>query len=306
VDDWQGAVSRFLHVSCNSRMFEFSKEQLQGIESYSMKLIGGSSHVLCSLLFFGAMVQQPAAKRAFEVATVKPVDPNDSVFVTMSADPSIVSYGNLTLRDAIRGAYKVNDFQIVGPDWMSSARFQVDAKLPPGAATDQIPEMFQALLEERFKLTWRREPKEMQVYALLVGKDGPKLKPGQLIAPNQAMAMGTDGKPRAGVVFGGSLSQMTITAPRASLLTLVGVASRFTSWPLIDATGIDGEYDFTFTFAAETDAGLPQGFQGNPALSEPAPSLSEAVKKYGLRIEPRKATIDMFVITHVEKTPTEN
>jgi uncharacterized protein (TIGR03435 family) len=224
----------------------------------------------------------------------------------MSADPSIVRYGNLTLRDAIRGAYKVNDFQIAGPDWMSKVRFQVDAKLPAGATTDQIPEMFQALLEERFKLTWRREPKEMPVYALLVGKDGPKLKPPQEMPPNQSMAMGTDGKPRAGVVFGGSLAQMTLTAPRASLLTLVGIASRFTSRPVVDATGIEGDYDFTITFAAETDAGLPEGFQGNPALSEPAPSLAEAVKKYGLRIEPRKQTIDMLVITHVEKTPTEN
>jgi uncharacterized protein (TIGR03435 family) len=271
-----------------------------------MKLIAGSFPVLCSLLVLGAMAQQPSAKRAFEVANVKPIDPNNSVFVGMSADPSLVSYRNLTLRDAIRGAYKVRDFQIVGPDWMSNVRFDVAAKLPAGATTDQIPEMFQSLLEERFKLTWRRESKEMQVYALLVGKDGPKLKPAQKLAPNQAMAMGTDGKPRASVVFGGSLSQMTITAPSASILTLVGVASRFTSRPVVDDTGIDGEYDFSLTFAAETDAGLPQGFQGNPGLSDPAPSFSEAVKKYGLRIEPRKATIDMFVITHVEKTPTEN
>lgn len=194
----------------------------------------------------------------------------------MSADPSIVSYRNLTLRDAIRGAYKVNDFQIVAPDWMSSVRFNVDARLPAGGTTDQIPEMFQALLEERFKLTWRREPREMQVYALLVGKDGPKLKPAQSLAPGEATAMGTDGKPRAGVAFGGSLAQMTISAPHASLLTLVGVASRFTSRPVIDATGIEGDYDFTLTFEAETDADLPQGYQGNPALSEPAPAFSEA------------------------------
>src|SRR5215470_10663750 len=217
-----------------------------------MKVIVGLFPLLCSLLVFGAVAPQQLQKRAFEVATVKLIDPNNSVFVTMSADPSIVRYGNLTLRDAIRGAYKVNDFQIAGPDWMSSVRFQVDAKLPAGATTDQIPEMFQTLLEERFKLTWRREPKEMQVYALLVGKDGPKLKPAQLLAPNQPMAMGTDGKPRAAVVFGGSLSQMTITAPHASLLTLIGVASRFTSRPIVDATGIAGEYDFSITFAAET------------------------------------------------------
>ena len=138
-----------------------------------MKLIVGSFSLLCSVLVFGAIATQVPQKLAFEVATVKLIDPNDAIFVTMSADPSMVRYGNVTLRDAIRGAYKVNDFQIAGPDWMSSVRFQVDAKLPAGAATDQIPEMFQALLEERFKLTWRREPKEMQVYALLVGKDGP-------------------------------------------------------------------------------------------------------------------------------------
>lgn len=51
---------------------------------------------------------------------------------------------------------------------------------------------------------------------------------------------------------------MRMTAPSASLLTLVGVASRFSSRPVVDATGIDGEYDFSLTFAAETDAGLPQ------------------------------------------------
>ena len=106
---------------------------------------------ICVLLVWCgvAFAQQRPAKPAFEVATIKPLDPNSSVLVGMSADPSIVRYGNLTLRDAIRGAYKVRDFQIVGPDWMSTARFNVDAKLPAGASTDQIPEMFQSL--------WRRD-----------------------------------------------------------------------------------------------------------------------------------------------------
>src|SRR5215467_12881368 len=101
-----------------------------------MKLILIWVPLVCTVLVFRVMAQQPPAKAAFEVSNVKLTDPNDSVFVTMSADPSIVRYGNLTLRDAIRGAYKVNDFQIVGPDWMSSIRFQVDARLPAGAATD--------------------------------------------------------------------------------------------------------------------------------------------------------------------------
>src|SRR5438128_1147139 len=99
----------------------------------------------CGSVVFG---QQPPARPVFEVASVKAADPDlaDSIFVGMSADPSLVTYRNLNLRDAIRGAYKIRDFQIVGPDWMSTARFDVAAKLPAGATTDQIPEMFQALL----------------------------------------------------------------------------------------------------------------------------------------------------------------
>src|SRR5579863_1812994 len=216
------------------------------------------STICCLLVCCGvAFSQQPPAKPTFEVATIKPLDPNSSPLVGMSADPSIVRYGNLTLRDAIRGAYKVRDFQIVGPDWMSAARFNVDAKLPPGASTDQIPEMFQALLEERFGLTWRRETKEMEVYALLAGKDGPKLKAAEKQPENQQMAMGTDGKPRAMVSFGGSAASITVRAPSASLLTLVGVTTRFTKRPIVDETGIEGLYDFTLTFVPEDLTSLP-------------------------------------------------
>ena len=267
------------------------------------------STICCLLMCCGiAFAQQPPAKPTFEVATIRPVDPNNNPLVGMSADPSIVRYGNLTLRDAIRGAYKVRDFQIVGQDWMATARFNVDAKLPPGASTDQIPEMFQALLEERFGLTWRRETKEMQVYALLVGKDGPKLKAPQTTPANQIMAMGTDGKPRPVVMFGGSASAITVTAPSASLLTLVGVTSRFTTKPIVDETGIEGQYDFSLRFVPEEITSLPaaRAPDGPAPESDPVPFLADAVKKYGLRIETRKAPVEMFVITHIEKTPTDN
>ncbi len=68
-----------------------------------------------------------------------------------------MSYANITLRDCIRGAYRVSDFQIVGPDWMTRSRFEINAKLPQNASTDRIPEMLQALLAERFKLDIRRD-----------------------------------------------------------------------------------------------------------------------------------------------------
>jgi uncharacterized protein (TIGR03435 family) len=267
-----------------------------------MKSAIGLVLVWCSV----AVAQQQGKKPAFEVATVRMVDPNSSVLVGMVADPSLVSYRNLTLRDAIRGAYKVRDFQIVGPDWMSTVRFEVDAKLPAGSTSEQVPEMFQSLLEERFGLRWRREPKEMQVYSVSVGKDGPKLKEAQKMPGNQTLAMGTDGKPRSLVSFGGNASSVTVFAPSASLLTLVGVTSRFTGKPLVDDTGLEGEYNFTLTFAPEVTTSLGI-VPGNPAaLSEPAPSLADALKEYGLRLQTKKASIEMFIISHAEKTTTEN
>lgn len=249
---------------------------------------------------------QPAKKPEFEVARVRMIDPNDTILVGMNADPSMVSYRNLTLRDAIRGAYMVRDFQIVGPDWMSTVRFEVDAKVPQGASSEDIPLMFQSLLKQRFGLQFRRDPKEMQVYSLQVGKDGPKLKDPVARAPGQQLAMGTDGKPRAMVMFGGSTEAVTVTAPAASLLTLVGVTSRFTGKPLVDDTGIQGEYNFTLKFAPEvaSSGGFTLPMPG--PNSDPAPTLAEAVKEYGLKIETKKENIDMFVVTHIEKTASEN
>jgi uncharacterized protein (TIGR03435 family) len=253
--------------------------------------------------------QQKAERPAFEVATVKPSDPNPgSPFaVAMSADGAMVRYGNITLRDALRGAFRVGDYQIVAPGWMASARFQIEGKVPAGASLDQIPEMLQTLLEERFKLETRRDTKEMNVYALLVGPGGPKLKASEVKPDGQApLAMGTDGKPRQFVMFGGSSAAVTVTAPGASLLTLVGVLSRFTAKPVVDLTGIEGLYNFSVRFAPEVNPGLADP-QPNPGPAEElAPTLADAFKQYGLRVESRRMPVELLVVTHMERAPTEN
>ncbi|MEP7351613.1 MAG: TIGR03435 family protein [Acidobacteriota bacterium] len=266
---------------------------------------------LCLMLvsFTAAFSQPKPAKPAFEVAAVRPSDPNpdNTILVGMSQDPSVVRYDNITLRDTIRGAFRVRDFQIVAPDWMANARFQIEGKIPAGVSNDQIPEMLQSLLAERFKLETRREMKETNVYALVVAKDGPKLKPSESKPDSKAMtAMGTDGKPRQLVYFGGSSSDVTVTAPGASLLTFVGVTSRFTQWPLVDMTGIEGLYDFSLRFAPEVSGGLREPPANAPGALDPAPTLADALKQYGLRIEKRKLPLEMLVVTHMDRVPTEN
>jgi uncharacterized protein (TIGR03435 family) len=240
--------------------------------------------------------QQPR----FEVASIKPFEPAPGGPVVMSADGAFVTYTNIAMLDCIRGAYRVRDFQIAGPEWMSKVRFEIRAKLPAGASVDQIPEMLQSLLAERFKLEIRREMKEQKVYALMVGSDGARLKPAEAAAGNNAMkSLGPDGKPRAIMGYftppGGAVS---ITAQSATIESLIGLVSRFTARPIIDMTGIKGQYEFQLDFAGE----IP----GDEIPAESAHSVFDAFKRYGLRLEARKAPIEMLIVTHVEKEPTEN
>jgi len=81
----------------------------------------------------------------------------------------------MALKDYIRIAYRLKDYQISGPDWLRSERFDITAKIPEGVSPGQIPEMLQGLLTERFQLKMHREKKEFPVYALEIAKSGLKI-----------------------------------------------------------------------------------------------------------------------------------
>ena len=141
------------------------------------------------LLAAGATFGQTAPSNlAFEVATVKPSPPLDmaKLAAEMQAgkmprfgphvNASQAEYNYMSLKDLIAIAYKVKGYQITGPAWLATERFDIVAKMPDGASKDDAPKMLQALLEERFKLAAHRDTQEHPVLALVVGKDGPKLK----------------------------------------------------------------------------------------------------------------------------------
>jgi uncharacterized protein (TIGR03435 family) len=222
----------------------------------------------------------------------------------MTADAGMVRYTNMTMKDCLRAAYRVRDFQVQGPGWMNDARFQITAKLPAGASREQIPEMMQGLLVERFKLAVRRDTKEQAVYVLGVGKGGPNLKAAQVGAGNPPeTALGPDGRPRPSILIEFPPSGVVIHAPAATLAVLAETMSRFTERPVVDMTGITGQHQFDLAFAPEMLRGVPWTQTSGDA---PAPSLFEAVQQYGLKLEARKAPIEMLTVVHVEKTPTEN
>ena len=118
--------------------------------------------------------QTQPVKWEFEVASVRPSAPQSAenqVNIGLHLDGSQARIASFTFKDYVAMAYRVKAYQISGPDWTGTDRFDLNAKLPAGATSDQIPEMLQALLADRFQLKFHREKKELPVYALVLGKE---------------------------------------------------------------------------------------------------------------------------------------
>jgi uncharacterized protein (TIGR03435 family) len=169
--------------------------------------------LLCAIaaaaLTAGAALGQAPAAPAFEVASIK-VSPLDIMQLGQQIinggsmpkmgpriDGARAEYSFMTLKQLIVEAYKVKEFQVTGPDWLSATtapRYDIQAKIPDGATKEQAPQMLQALLAERFKLAVRRDTKERQVLALVAAKGGPKLQPstdkGEDVDPNAPLKPG--------------------------------------------------------------------------------------------------------------------
>jgi len=242
----------------------------------------------------------------------------------MGADAGMLRYSNVSLKDCIRVAYTIKDFQIEGPDWIGNTRFDIVAKLPEGSSTDQIPEMLQSLLADRFKLTYHRDTKEHAIYALVAEKGGPKLKPadtGSMVpAAPQAGNPGRGGVPRGGMMMMIDNEGAHLKAPATTLSRVGEMLSRFTDRPVVDMSGVQGDYEFDLVFAPEAAHGgvggggrgtAPgPGGDGGPApiegASDKAGSIYDSVKKYGLKLEARKAPMEILTVDHLEQKPTDN
>lgn len=190
-------------------------------------------------------------------------------------------YLYLDLRTLLTYAYGVKPYQIKGPDWMATTRFDIEAKMPAGSTKDDAPKMLQSLLEDRFKLALHHASTEQPVLALVAGKGGLKLKPsaGKPIAidenaplpPGEMKMDGPDGpvRVRVDIATGSSVIDMGLKGKMSyavnpatqsmhivfEMTTMTGLADMMTQLmtqlaggagggrQIVDQTGIDGNYD---------------------------------------------------------------
>jgi uncharacterized protein (TIGR03435 family) len=206
---------------------------------------------------------------------------------------------NTTLTDLITFAYGIHAKQITGgPGWLETEKYDVAAQ-PGGEGQPndkQWKGMVQKLLADRFKLTFHRDKKELAVYAITVGKNGPKLTK-------------SEGNPSGlpGLFFRGL---GVLPATNATIADLAGVMQgAVLDRPVVDQTGLTGRWDFTLTWTPDEFqfAGMRGGMPppANDAAAA-APDLFTAMQEQlGLKLESTKAPAEVFVIDRVAK-PTDN
>src|ERR1017187_6273562 len=266
--------------------------------------------------------QTPPARPQFEVASVKPAAKDESRAADLLREvmrnrrtpgeipmtgPDRVHLENWALLDLVAAAYSVRATQVSGPDWLSDQGFDIEAKVPDGTPKQELNAMLQSLLEERFGLKVHRGTQTGQGFALVVGKNGPKLKPAQ---PSPAPAQGlteeeqraqASQKAQAGLAAMMKRMQETSTLQGGfnteswgSITTeeLAAQLVRFAEAPVVDETGLTGKYSVTIETWMSGDV--------------PGGTVFDAVEKLGLKLEPRKVTVETVVVDQVSKAPTPN
>jgi uncharacterized protein (TIGR03435 family) len=175
------------------------------------------------------------------------------------------------------------------PAWMDSATFDVIANVPKGATREQANLMLQNLLADRFQLKVHRETRELPVFALLVARNGPKLK-ASVDDPNAP-------KPRGTLWSGG---RKKFEFDKSTMASFAQTLELDVDRPVIDMTGLNGRYDIRLEFA-ETRPGLA----GAP--DPQAPELFTALtEQLGLRLEARRSPVDVLVVDSALRQPTED
>jgi uncharacterized protein (TIGR03435 family) len=265
------------------------------------------------------------ARPAFDAASVKPAPPPDGRGgrrVGMMGGPGTdtpgrINFENVGLVAVIAKAYGVKYYQIAGPDWFESERFNIIATVPPGTTGEQFRLMLQSLLAGRFKLALHKQTREMSIYSLEVAKNGPKLKQAAPDPPPDANDA-ADGAPIGGAVKLAADGYPTVRSGMAIMSTPTGSRARLANkdhmqWlvdmlsaqfdrPVVDATGLTEEYDFSLSW-------IPQrpGADRTVAEDPAGPDLFAALQQQlGLKLEPKKGAIEVLVVDHAEKIPTAN
>lgn len=262
--------------------------------SHGLRIIG-VAFVLACVSYAQPVTPRPAFD-AFEVATIKPAEPEPGRYIKMQSAHRFYAKGH-TLKSLVCAAYNLNPRSVSGgPAWIESDRYDILAATP-GEIRPNLDEqmaMLRKLLTDRFQLTFHHEQKELSFYALTVARSGPKLKESAGAADSQPELIS--------VVYP---DHVMLPAKNATVAQFVAMMQRAVlDRPVVDRTGLSGRFDFTLEWTSDESqfgGALP------PPPAEPTkPGLFVALQEQmGLKLEAMKGPVEAMVIDRVER-PSEN
>lgn len=245
---------------------------------------------LFHLLAMTATAFAQTAPTTFDVTSIRTaaVVIRDPHALPVHFSPAGVTMRSVTLKGAIAWSWSVMDDEIQGPGWLDRDYYDVIAKTSAPRTEDELRRMFQAVLAERFGVIVHRERREMQAYVLTVDKKG--LKMTETSADGDSMI-----EPQS--------KRMAIAMQRTSMAEIATVISRVLQMPVVDETHLKGRYDAIFDMTKYAQDMHP--VEGAPM--DMAGVMTTALREeIGLRLEPRKAAVDIVVVDHAEQMPQAN
>ncbi len=251
--------------------------------------------ILC-LLSLPVFAQQPS----FDVASVKPGDPSSNSG-HLHTDPGLVLFENVSLRTIIQFAYDIPQCQLSAPGWIDNAKFDINAKATDRTADDDtLKLMLRSLLAERFGMKIHREQKQLAVFELALGKNGPKLHEPAGGNSSKFVESKSDGEP----VF--SEDKTGLIVARATMAEIASKLSQPLKQPVVDKTGLRGRYDLRIDITPYLTPAAGDGDNG-PRIADPVSFVVTAFQEQlGLKLEAGKQTVDLLVVDAINRTPSEN
>jgi uncharacterized protein (TIGR03435 family) len=257
-----------------------------------MRVVLGTTTL--SILTACAAFGQPAEPApAFEVASVKASGGEGTGSgrggrESVTPSPAGITMMNVHLKSVIQWAYHLQAIQVSGPAWLDDNRYDIVAKAAGEVPPERQRVMMQALLAQRFRMTVRRESKEMPAYVFTVAKGGHKLRPSESEGDMEV-------KPSAKTRMGAEFSRVT-------LAQLAEMASSPLQGVVVDQTGLKGSYDFTLDMSPFMGGDFkPTGIEDVITMI-----IQAAKEQLGIIIEQKKVPAELLIVDHVEKVPVEN
>ena len=237
---------------------------------------------IAGFLCVGLLGGTGAFAQSFEVASIRLSTLNSSGSSNDMRGSNVV-FRNYTLGGILATAFNADGQTLEAPNWVSDERFDITAKVPDEkAGLDQRWQMLQELLRSRFGLVFHRETKTRAGYALVVAKNGPKIQP---VADEGGH--NNDHGP-------GKMQRL-----RTTIGDFASDVANVLRQPVVDETHMEGRYNVVLTYAPDRG--------GDPAPASDGPSIFTAIEEQlGLKLEPRKVPVEIVVVDHIEKMPTEN